>query len=105
MEEHCEIVGEVRDGYEAVEMAEQLRPGVVLLDISMQRMGGIAAAQRIRELLPDSRIIIGSNHSSSVYMEEALKRGAHGYVVKGSAVVQLPKAIDEVLKGRIYRSA
>ena len=105
VEEHCEIVGEALDGYEAVEMAEQLRPDIVLLDISMPRMGGIEAAQRIREHLPDIRIIIVSNHSSSVYMEEALKRGAHGYVVKGSAVVQLPKAIAEVLNGRIYRSA
>jgi DNA-binding NarL/FixJ family response regulator len=103
VEEHYKVAGEAADGYEAVEMTEQLRPDVVLLDISMPRMGGIEAAQRIRACIPDVLIIIVSNHSSAVYMEEALNRGAHGYVVKGSAVLQLPKAINEVLNGRIFR--
>jgi DNA-binding NarL/FixJ family response regulator len=105
VEEHYEIVGEAPDGYVAVEMAEQLRPDVVLLDVSMPRMGGLEAAQRIRAGVPEVRIIIVSNHSSSVYMEEALNRGAHGYVVKSSAVLQLPEAIAEVLKGGIFRPA
>jgi DNA-binding NarL/FixJ family response regulator len=105
VEHHYDVVGEAIDGQESVELALQLRPDVVLLDISMPVFGGIEATRRIREKLPEIHIIIVSNHESPIYVEEALNVGAHGYVLKWSAIFQLPKAIDDVLNGRIFRPA
>src|SRR5687767_15981441 len=83
LEQHYEVVGEAANGQASIELAVQLRPDVVILDISMPVFNGIEAARRIRERLPEIRIIIVSNHTSPIYVEEALKGGAHGYVVKG----------------------
>ncbi len=100
---HCEVVGEAHDGEAAVKLAEELRPDIVLLDVSMPVMGGFAAARLILERLPDVRVIIVSNYSNPVYSEETFRMGAHGYVVKGSAFVQLPKAIEDALDGKFFR--
>ena len=105
IEKQCEIVGEVADGAAAVEIADELRPDVVLLDISLPVMTGLEAARLIRERLPDVRVIIVSSHTTRAYIEEALRIGAHGYVVKGSAIFQLPKAIQDALDGKVFRPA
>ena len=105
IEKKCEVVGEAADGAAAVELAEELRPDVVLLDISMPAMTGLEAARLIRERLPDVRVIIVSNHTTPEYIEEALRIGAHGYVVKGSATFQLPNAIQHALNSKVFRPA
>ena len=105
IENHCELVGEAEDGAAAVELAGKLRPDLVVLDVSMPLMGGFAAARLIRERFPDVRIIVVSNYSNPVYIEETLRIGAHGYVVKGSALVQLPQAIQDALNGKFFRPA
>jgi DNA-binding NarL/FixJ family response regulator len=103
VEQHCEVVGEAMDGQMAVDVATQLGPDIVLLDLSMPVFGGIEAMRQIRERVPHIRIIIVSSHTSTIYVEEALNRGAQGYVFKGSAMSQLPKAINEVMSGRSFR--
>ena len=105
VEKDCEVVGEVDNGGAAVELAEQLRPDVVLLDSSMPVLTGIEAARQIREKLPDVRVIIVSNYTDTASMEEAFQMGAHGYVNKGSATFQLPRAITDTLDGKVFRPA
>jgi DNA-binding NarL/FixJ family response regulator len=99
-----EVVGEAGNGQEAVEAAERLQPDLVLLDIAMPVMNGFAAAQLLRERVPEARIIFVSSYLDPAYVEEAFRLGAHGYVLKRAATTELTTAIEEVLAGRTFRS-
>ena len=80
------VVGEAKDGLEAIERACELRPNVILLDVSMPRMDGLQAAARISELCPDGRIIMLSTHDPKCVVQKALRNGAWGYLVKGKSL-------------------
>ena len=77
-----DIVGEVADGLEAVQKAEELRPDLIVLDIGLPSLNGIDAARRIHKLLPKSKMLFVSQESSADVVQEALALGALGYVVK-----------------------
>jgi len=90
---------EASDGLEAVEKAEQLRPDLILLDLSLPKLNGFEAAKRIRRLAPHTKLLIVSQESSSDVVQEALRLGARGYVHKLHAQHDLLPAIEAVLAG------
>ena len=100
-----QVIGEVADGLEAVQTAELLEPDLVLLDIGLPTLNGIEAARQIRKLVPASKIIFLSQESSCEVVQEALKLGAWGYVVKTRAAIDLLAAVDAFLEGRQFVSA
>ena len=97
-----QIVGEVSDGLEAVQKAEELQPDLILLDIGLPTLNGIEAARRIRKLSPESKILFVSQESSADMVREALGTGASGYVVKTDAGSELLKAVSAVLRGERF---
>jgi DNA-binding NarL/FixJ family response regulator len=100
-----QIVGEASDGLEAVQKARELQPDLILLDISLPTLNGIEAARRIRTLSPKSRILFLSENRSWDIVEEALRTGAWGYVVKSDAAGELLSAVEAVLKDKPFISA
>ncbi len=96
------VIAQCSNGEEAVLMAQQLRPKVVLLDINMSPMSGIEATEQIRKYSPASKIIGVSMHSQPAYVKKLLKLGAHGYVTKNSPQQEMYEAIVEVTKGNRF---
>jgi DNA-binding NarL/FixJ family response regulator len=100
-----EVIGQVSDGLEAVEQAQELQPDLILLDIGLPRLNGIEAARRIREISPTSKILFASQNRSPDIAEEALSAGAGGYVVKSDGASELLAAVMAVLEGKRFVSA
>jgi DNA-binding NarL/FixJ family response regulator len=102
VEEEGEVVGTVEDGRALVEEAKKLRPDLILLDISMPLLNGLDAARQLTKLVPDSKLIFLTVHTTPTYVTEAFKAGAVGYLVKQSATAELKQAIQAVLSGQHY---
>jgi two-component system nitrate/nitrite response regulator NarL len=98
------VICEGADGQEAVRKAGELQPDLILLDIGLPTLTGIEAARRIRKLAPKSKIIFVSQESSPDVVQEALRLGACGYVVKTKAGSDLLAAVDAVLEGKRFVS-
>lgn len=98
------VVAEARNGREAVELAMVYRPDVIVLDISMPEESGLAAAARLRELLPAARVLILSMHDQAEYVREGMRIGTHGYILKDSAGEELRAAIRAVHAGGTFFS-
>ncbi len=93
------VVGVAGDGVQAVEMAERERPDVVLMDIRMPNMNGVAATKKIKEILPDCKIIILTTFDDSDYILSAINVGACGYLLKDIGSTALIDAIHNAYKG------
>jgi two-component system, NarL family, nitrate/nitrite response regulator NarL len=101
---HLEIVGEASDGVEAVRKARELSPDIILMDIDMPRMSGLAATEALRRELPQIKVLILSMFSNTDFVVRIIQSGASGYVLKESATEELVKAIDTVANGETFFS-
>ena len=100
-----QVIGVASDGLEAVQKAEELQPDLILLDIGLPSLNGIEVARQIRKLSPKSKILFVSQESSADVVQEALRLGAHGYVVKIDARRELLEGVNAVLRGEQFVSA
>lgn len=99
-----DVVGEAEDGLEAVRQIRKVKPDLVLLDLSMPKMGGVSVMKEIKRELPDTRILALTIHESDQYVLEAFDAGTDGYCVKDASRQELMIAIDSVLQGKPYIS-
>lgn len=99
---NMEVVGEADDGVAAWQRTKELEPDIVLMDLSMPRLNGAEATLKIRELCPQVKVIALTGHRATAYLNQALKAGVSGYVLKQAAVDELIDAIHTVAKGGSY---
>src|SRR5947208_6968957 len=103
-ESDLEVVGEAANAMEAVALAQQVRPDVVLMDIGMPGMSSFEATRVIRKERPDTKVVFLSMYDDDDYLAECVDIGANGYVLKDSPAEQLITAIREVSRGGSYLS-
>ncbi len=99
-----QVVGEAADALEAIQLVQELKPDVLLTDISMPGLtgGGIEVTRRIQKLLPDVAVLILTVHEDETLLREAIQAGASGYVVKRAAEAELISAVQAVARGDMY---
>ena len=97
-----EVIGEADNGEAAIAEAQRIKPDMVVMDISMPKMNGLNATKRLRRLLPDVKILTLTRHTDDGYLQQLIKAGVNGYVLKQSAPSELINAIRAVNEGRSY---
>jgi DNA-binding NarL/FixJ family response regulator len=102
--ESTSVVAEAANGREAIALAKAHKPDLVIMDITMKELNGIEAMVQIITELPATRVLILSMHSTEEFVWRAMKAGAHGYLVKDSAPLELRMAIEAVMRGETYLS-
>jgi two-component system response regulator NreC len=101
-QEGVEVVGEASNGEEAIELAQKIKPDVILMDITMPVMDGLAATHHLKQTCPDCHILALTVHEDKEYFSQMLAAGASGYITKQSASDELVLAIEAVAKGHVY---
>lgn len=99
----CVVVGEATDGLQAIELASELHPDLILLDLALPKLNGLEAGRQILKLCPQSKIVFLSQNQSPEVAQGALRMGAAGYLLKSDAT-ELPIAVEAVLQGKVYVS-
>ncbi|MDZ4787851.1 MAG: response regulator transcription factor [Blastochloris sp.] len=104
LEEDFEVVGEARNGREAIHLAVDLLPHVILMDISMPQMNGLEATRQIVKAIPMINVLILSGHNDDAYVQKAIDSGARGYMIKQISIQNVCKAIRQVHAGKRFFS-
>jgi DNA-binding NarL/FixJ family response regulator len=102
LDDGLKVVGEAKEGREAVALAMKLRPDVVLMDIAMPRLNGLEATRQVLKELPTAKVLILSAHNDDAYLENATRCGAAGFLLKQTSAQNLCRAIHEVQKGETF---
>ena len=102
LEPEFDVVGSVEDGAQLVDVAERLRPDVVVTDVSMPRMGGLEAARRLRDSVPETHLVFLTVNEDPHMAAEAFRLGASGWVLKASTATELVGAVRAALEERLY---
>jgi DNA-binding NarL/FixJ family response regulator len=97
-----QVVAEAGNGYEALQLAEQHQPDIVIMDIGMEGLNGLEAAARLAKFTPAPRVIILSMHANEEYVRRSLQAGAAGYLLKGAEPAELEFALQAVMRGETY---
>ena len=100
----CVVIGEASDGLQAIEQANDLKPDLILLDLSLKNLNGMEAGRQIRKRSPHSKIVFLSQESSPEIVQAALRLGAAGYLLK-SDITEIPLAVDAILRGEVFVSS
>ena len=103
-EPHLKIVGEAEDGLQAVQLTEKFKPNVLIVDIMMPGLNGLEVLRQVKDRSPSTCSIVLSMQSADVYIVEALKSGALGYVLKETGPSELVNAVQQVISGKRYLS-
>ena len=103
-QKNIEVVGEAENGRKAVELALKLKPDVVIMDLAMPDMNGIAATRGILDQEPDIKVLTLSMHTDKRFVSKALREGVSGYILKECASAELVEAINTVVTGKTYLS-
>jgi DNA-binding NarL/FixJ family response regulator len=104
IEDDLEVVGEAKNGHEAVALVEKLRPALVLMDVTMPLLNGLHATCQILKAVPATKVLMLSAHSDEAYIVEAINSGAMGYLIKQTSADNVCTAIREVHKGNTFFS-
>lgn len=99
-----EVVGEASDGQEALALAEQLQPHIIVMDLSMPKIGGIDTTVQLRKKLPDVEVLILTMHESDQLVSQAVRAGARGYLLKNESDEKLMEALDALWRHQPYFS-
>lgn len=96
------VVGEARNGLEAIKLVQEQRPDIVVMDISMAQLDGLEACERIRALAPSTQVLMLTMHESEEYFLQSLKKGAAGYIIKKAAPTELCNAVRTIAQGGAF---
>jgi len=99
------VIGEAGTGLEAMQLAERLKPDILVLDLMLPGLNGLEVTLQLSQRLPETHILILSMHSSDAYVIQALRNGAKGYILKDTGPNELVQAIRQVIAGRRYLSS